>query len=175
MCACVRVCVCPSQTIALLTSTGAFNTLDGALWNAIHAAVLGEVSETTDFVKVVSSVPVFIAFLSVASLRGAVVDSVLLLLTHPWPRIRSMTSQRFFEFVIANESFVDDTKFEGLTEVLSVTPWDGERDDINEGVQRLCSLLDAELPTKTLNSTVVEREAQDTEFGYDALVNEVGY
>ena len=163
------------QTLALLTDIGAFQDLDPTLLARIHSAVLAEISETSDFVKVVTSIPVFVALLAISSLRGDVVSSVLLLLTHPWPRIRSLTAQQVFEFVIATPSFVDDTKFETLSEVLSVTQWDGELELLNEGLGRLCAVLDATLPTRTLNSTIVDREDEDTDFGYDALVNEVGY
>jgi len=149
--------------------------VDAALLSKIHTATLDEVSETSDFEKVVASVPVFVALLSVDSLRDDAVGSVLLLLTHPWPRIRTLTAQQFFEFVIANNSFVDDENFEALTEILSVTPWDSDLSLAAEGVESLCQLLQVAKPTRQLNSTIQESQDTQTDYGYDALVNEVGY
>jgi hypothetical protein len=155
---------------------GAFDGLDSGLLAEMHDVVLAEVSETSDFGKVVASLPVFVGFLAIPSLRTSVVGSVLKLLTHPWPRIRSLAAQQFFEFVISSAQFVDDATFEKLTEVLSITQWDTtDRANLDGGLATLCTLLNASLPTTSFNSTIVDADEAQGDFGYDALVNEVGY
>ncbi len=168
------------QTLTHLTQLDALSDLDSALLRSLHDAMLSEVSETGDYAKVVASVPVFVAFLALPALRQAATESVLLLLLHPWPRIRARTAQQFFEFVIATAAFVDDDgKFEQLTEWLSGTPWDAANttsEQLLEGaVGAVCALLGASLPTRTLNSTIKDEQVEEADFGYDALVNEVGY
>ena len=164
------------QTLTLLVRAAAFDVLEPELLKKLHDAIFKEVAETSDFVKVGSSVPLLIALLSLQHIKHRCIESVLLLLKHPWPRIRSITAQQLFEFVIAHNSFVDeDTKFEKLTEILSITQWDGDSTAVDEGIAAVCQLLDVAIPSKTLNSTIVDKVVESEEFNYDALVNEVGY
>ena len=160
----------------MLVRAAAFDVLEPELLQKLHDAIFKEVAETSDFVKVGSSVPLLIALLSLQHIKHRCIESVLLLLKHPWPRIRSITAQQLFEFVIAHNSFVDeDTKFEKLTEILSITQWDGDSTAVDEGIAAVCQLLDVAIPSKTLNSTIVDKVVESEEFNYDALVNEVGY
>ena len=123
----------------MLVRAAAFDVLEPELLQKLHDAIFKEVAETSDFVKVGSSVPLLIALLSLQHIKHRCIESVLLLLKHPWPRIRSITAQQLFEFVIAHNSFVDeDTKFEKLTEILSITQWDGDSTAVDEGIANAC-------------------------------------
>jgi hypothetical protein len=43
------------------------------------------------------------------------------------------------------------------------------------GIESVCSVFDVPVPELNLNTTIVSGPAQNQDFGYDALVNEVGY
>ena len=130
--------------------------------------------------------------------RGLVLRQVLLLLGHPFPKLRKLCAEQFYMQLLSYDELLpeDDETQDRITEILTTTVWDCENTEMQAILaarDEVCSLFSSKVPEYALKPgffndrqdaaidyTDVYEEAFKSGGGkaldnYGALVNEMGF
>jgi len=156
--------------------------------------VLAESHGSKSFKKLTAIVDVLIDFLGhgmrvegreMAGTPGMSLKFLMILLAHPFPKIRKFVAEQLYVVVLENEEVVaEDGRVDEVGELLLETAWDGElEEDVGKGVREvrndLCALLGVQLSDKARSAKVKKggvkggKEVDEHE-SYQSLVSTAG-
>ena len=111
-------------------------------------------------------------------IRRAVLQSLLLLLGHRYPKVRKVVAEQFYSASLIVDDVIPAESLESVLRLLSETAWDGQRAAAKTARDQLFPLLGVPKPAVKAPAQAgkkKKRADQGQSYEYAALVREVGY
>uniref|UniRef100_A0A6I8SRF3 Tubulin-specific chaperone D n=1 Tax=Xenopus tropicalis TaxID=8364 RepID=A0A6I8SRF3_XENTR len=107
-----------------------------------------EIKRSKDIQKLRSSIAVFCGLIQFpGDIRKKVLFQLLLLVCHPFPRIRKTTASEVYEMLLTYDDVVEPEILDEVMAVLSDSTWDADLPTVREQRNHLCDLLKVPRPT----------------------------
>ena len=163
-----------------------------ATWGRrVLEAVRVELSGCSDVPKLLAAAKVLLGLLALRGsraadgggaaaqgIRPAVLQSLLLLLGHRYPKVRKVVAEQFYSASLIVEDIIPPQSMEAVLSLLSETAWDGVRTAAKSARDQLFPLLGVPKPAVKVPNNAgrkKKRRDDDQQYEYAALVREVGY
>lgn len=107
-----------------------------------------EIARTKDAQKILFSIEVFCGVLQFPSesLRRQAVSKLLVMLCHPFPKVRRSTATQLYEAVLTFQGLVEDDRLDAVMVILSDTVWDSPVGTLQPIRNELCELFSVPVP-----------------------------
>lgn len=176
-----RVIIPLLKTLDLLLSNGVFGIYlmkeEESHWfpASLLEKLKDEIKNSRDPIKIFTSINTLCSLLQFPSVKEATLHQLMILLGHPYPKVRRNTADQLYVTLLTYDDLISDDIIEQVMSLLSETTWDGFVDSVRHQRNTICSLLNLPIPkAKTGTKTKKKTQTKDS-MNYQDLVDRMGY